>query len=210
MRVLVIGGTRFIGRHAVSKLAAEGCDVAVFHRGETEPPDLPPVGHIHGDRSDIASSLAELEAFGPDVVLDMVPMTARDADAVAETLGDLAGRVVAISSQDVYRAYDVVRRKDPGPPQPIPLTEDSELRSLRYPYRDDVPADHPLADYDKILVEERYRAVHGMPATILRLPAVYGPHDAQHRHPANSSATRMVGRPSSMRRRYAAVRCWAS
>jgi nucleoside-diphosphate-sugar epimerase len=181
LRVLVIGGTRFIGRYGVEQLIAAGCQVAVFHRGETEAAGLPPIPHIHGDRAELAEYAREVAAFGPDVVLDMVPMTAQDAATVIETVSDLAERVVVISSQDVYRAYDVVRDKDDGPPQPVPLGEHAELRRHRYPYRRDVAADHPLADYDKILVEERYRGAAGPPATILRLPAVYGPHDAQHR-----------------------------
>ena len=101
MRVLVIGGTRFIGRHAVEQLVAGGSDVAVFHRGETEPPDLPTVTHIHGARSELADHRSAVAAFAPDVVLDMVPMTAQDAAIVVEALGGIADRVVAISSQDV-------------------------------------------------------------------------------------------------------------
>ncbi len=181
MRVLVIGGTRFIGRFAVQQLVQHGCDVAVFHRGETEADGFPDIRHFHGDRAELDSVAGALAGFAPEVVLDMVPMTAQDTDIVVAAASGLVGRVVAISSQDVYRAYDIVRGKDPGPPQALPLTEDAELRRRRFPYRDDVPDEHPLANYDKILVEDRYRSAEGLSATILRLPAVYGPHDGQHR-----------------------------
>jgi nucleoside-diphosphate-sugar epimerase len=181
VRVLVIGGTRFIGRYAVEHLVAAGCDVAVFHRGETEPTEFPAVAHIHGDRSELVSFAGALSEFGPEVVLDMMAMTEHDANIVVEAVGGVVERVVTISSQDVYQAYDIVRGKDSGPAQPVPLTEDAELRRQQFPYRNDVPADHPLAGYDKILVEDRYRNTERLAATVLRLPAVYGPHDAQHR-----------------------------
>ncbi|MGZ8785283.1 MAG: NAD-dependent epimerase/dehydratase family protein, partial [Acidimicrobiia bacterium] len=78
-RVLVIGGTRFIGLHTVRALVNAGCDVAVFHRGTTEPTDLPHVQHIHGDRRDLLSFAGDFERFAPDVVLDMVPLDRADA-----------------------------------------------------------------------------------------------------------------------------------
>jgi len=48
--LLVIGGTEFVGRHAVSLAKNRGDEVTVFHRGNREPADLPDVEHVHGDR----------------------------------------------------------------------------------------------------------------------------------------------------------------
>ena len=56
MRVLVLGGTRFIGLALVEELLGAGHTVAVVHRGEHESPDLPPtVEHIHTARRDLAA-----------------------------------------------------------------------------------------------------------------------------------------------------------
>ena len=52
MKILTIGGTRFFGRAFVEEAARRGHEVTVFHRGESEPADLPDVEHLHGDRKD--------------------------------------------------------------------------------------------------------------------------------------------------------------
>jgi nucleoside-diphosphate-sugar epimerase len=94
--------------------------------------------------------------------------------------------VVVISSQDVYRAYERVRRTNPGPPDPVPLTEESPLREKLYPYRQRFPSqqlakDEHWNDYEKILVERVFMSEPELPVTVLRLPWVYGPGDYLHR-----------------------------
>ena len=179
--VLVIGGTRFIGLWAVRRLVEMGCDVTVFHRGTTEPEMEPDVRHLHGDRDKLLDQRARLERLAPDVVLDMIPLTRAQAVDTMVACTGIARRIVGISSQDVYLAYDILRGKEALPPVPTPMNEDAPLRAQRYPYRDMVEKDSHLYDYDKIPVEESYLADPDLPGTILRLPAVYGPHDYQHR-----------------------------
>lgn len=179
--VLVIGGTRFIGLHTVRRLVDIGCEVTLFHRGETEPDDLPPVRHLHGNRNDILHQRAAFERVAPDVVLDMMPLTRAQAVDTMMTFSGIAARLVGISSQDVYLAYDILRKKEQLQPIPTPMNEDAPLRTKPYPYRDAVDEDSPLFDYDKIPVERTYLADPDLPGSILRLPAVYGPGDYQHR-----------------------------
>src|SRR5262245_12326631 len=125
MRFLLLGGTRFLGPAVVRLLAAQGHSVAVFHRGQTRA-DLPrSVVRLLGDRANLASYWPEFERFAPDVVIDLLAMTERDALAAAQTFRGLAGRLVALSSMDVYRAYDRFRGVAPGPPDPVPLAEDA-------------------------------------------------------------------------------------
>ncbi|WP_233219991.1 NAD-dependent epimerase/dehydratase family protein [Pleurocapsa sp. CCALA 161] len=110
----------------------------------------------------------------------MIPYTAKDAQGVVDTFQDIAQRVVAISSQDVYRARDIIWQRETGIIDPIPLTEDSPLRSQLYPYRG--LSDDPFAhDYDKIPVEQVYMSASNISATIIRLPMVYGAGDNWHR-----------------------------
>lgn len=179
--VLVIGGTRFIGRHAVVALAKAGFEVTLFHRGETEPEGLPSVRHLHGDRSEILEHREAFARVDPDIVVDMVPINRGEAVDTVMAFRGIADRLVAISSQDVYRAYDILRGVDPGPPVPVPLGEEAELRREWYPYRNQVEPGSRLYDYDKIPVEQTYLADSDLPGTILRLPMVYGPDDYQHR-----------------------------
>lgn len=179
MRVLVIGGTRFIGPPTVRCLTEAGHEVILFHRGRTEAGLPPEMRRVLGDRQRIGDHAEELRRLAPDVVLDMVPMNERDAWGVTSVFRGIARRVVAISSGDVYRAYDIVRGLHPGPPDPVPLTEDSPLRERFYPYERE-----EVEEYEKILVERVVLASEDLSGTVLRLPMVYGPDDYMHRmHP---------------------------
>ncbi|HML21710.1 MAG TPA: NAD-dependent epimerase/dehydratase family protein [Aggregatilinea sp.] len=188
MRVLVIGGTRFIGPPIVDRLHAQGHEIMLLHRTPGIGATLPSgITHVYGDRrADWADLAPRLRAFGPDVVLDMIALGEADAQQVMETFKGAAGRVVAISSQDVYLAYGRINGTEPGDSVRIPFDEDDALREKLYPYRGETPraADDPMRwadDYDKILVERRVMGDPDLPGTVLRLPMVYGPGDYQHR-----------------------------
>lgn len=176
MKVLMIGGTVFIGRATAEELVSNGHEIAFLHRGEHEPEGLPEATHIHVDRHEIASAKDQIDAFAPDAVIDNMAMTARDADTALAVLGDR--RLLVTSSIDVYRAYTYVMQGVAV--EPAPITETSPVRDERYPYKDQGGEGAPawIASYDKLDVEERYLA-HG--ATVARLPMVYGPRDGQRR-----------------------------
>lgn len=179
--ILVLGGTGFIGRPVVERLHRAGRSVAVFHRGHRGG-DLPDeVGRILGDRRALADHAEALQGLGARVVVDVIAYTEAEARALVAALGDAVERIVLVSSQDVYRAYDRFRRAEDGPLEPVPYTEEAPLRDTRYPYRGQAPSKDPwIEQYDKILVEEIVRAAP--PAgTVLRLPMVHGPGDRQRR-----------------------------
>ena len=191
MKILVIGGTNFIGPYVVRQLIEMGHEVTVFNRGQTTV-KLPEEVHwlkgdkpsacasFVGDRQNLSDYKLQFQKLAPQVVLDMIPYTAKDAQDVVDTFKNIAQRVVAISSADVYRARDIIWQRETGIIDPTPLTEDSPLRSQLYPYRG--LSDDPFAhDYDKIPVEQVLINATNLPATILRLPMVYGAGDYQHR-----------------------------
>lgn len=176
MKFLIIGGTRFIGPPVARRLVEAGHEVTVFHRGRNKFDFPEGVGEILGDRSDLPGFRETFHRLASDVVIDMIPMGERDARDLIETFDGITGRIVVISSEDVYRAYDIARGLHPGPPDPTPLTEDSPLRERLFPY------ERPgFEEYEKILVERVVMDNPNLPGTVLRLPMVYGPGDYQHR-----------------------------
>jgi nucleoside-diphosphate-sugar epimerase len=178
LRILVLGGTRFIGPFVVRRLAARGHEVVVFHRGQTHA-ELPEgVERILGERASIPDRVRQFAELAVDVVIDMIPMGAEDARNVVWTFRGIARRLVALSSIDVYRGYERLLRLAPGPPEPVPFAETSPLRTVMFPLKGRVPRGDA---YDKILVERMALGDPGLPGTVLRLPMVHGPGDRQHR-----------------------------
>ncbi len=169
MRVLFLGGTAFTGPHAVRELVAHDHEVTVFHRGESESELLSTVLHVHGDVAHFEEYVDELRMLSPEVVVDTLAFMPEDCRRLLAFKG-VARPGVVVSSCDVYRAYGRARGTEPGPLEPVPLTEDSPLR--------EIVVDE---DYDKVGVEREAAADPDFPVTILRYPAVYGPGDRQHR-----------------------------
>jgi nucleoside-diphosphate-sugar epimerase len=179
MDVLVIGGTGFIGSWIVKQLVARGDNVTVLHGGRKSPEELPQ-GAIsiisEGSQASSHTYEAALGSGEPDAVIHVFALFERDAKEAVSALSGRAGRIVVLSSGDVYRAYGRFTRLEPGPPDPTPLKVDtSPLRRRLYPYRtaSDIPGTL-RHDYDKIPVENIFRAAQSLSSVILRLPKVYG------------------------------------
>ncbi|HEY3051209.1 MAG TPA: NAD-dependent epimerase/dehydratase family protein [Gaiellaceae bacterium] len=176
MRFLVLGGTQFIGPHVARLLASWGHDVTVFHRGQTET-ELPEgARHVHGDFADLEERVSELSGTGLDVVIDMVPWIAKSGRQGVMWFKGIAQRGLVVTSGDVYRAFGRLWRSEPGPPDPVPLSEDSPLRERPAPDRAGT-----TVDFDNAETEDLVTCDPDLPVTVLRLPATYGPGDAQHR-----------------------------
>ncbi len=178
MRVLIIGGTGFIGPYAVRMLHEQGHELALFNRCRSETGIPGDIKRICGDRRELSEHRQAFKDFGPDAVLDMFPIGEEDAEAAMKVFRDLTERVIAVSSQDVYKAWGILIGSEEGELQELPLTEESRLRENYYPYKDKMP----LGDrYDKILAERQVMNDPHIKGTVLRLPMVYGPGDQQRR-----------------------------
>jgi nucleoside-diphosphate-sugar epimerase len=178
MRALIIGGTGFIGPCVVRELHQHGCEVTVFHRGHHEAQLPSGIRHLRSDLAamPVRSFPAELLRSDFDVVIHMIAMGETDARAAVEAFAARTGRMVVLSSGDVYRAYGRLTRLEPGLPEDGPLTEDSPLRTVHYPYRAQASSPDDLRyNYEKILVEREVLQQSRFAATVLRLPKVYGP-----------------------------------
>jgi nucleoside-diphosphate-sugar epimerase len=187
MRILVIGGTGFIGTHLLRELTAAGHEVAILHRNRSKGDVPKSVTHIAGDRNRLQDSRDDLRRFAPEVVIDLILSSGAQAKQLMNAIRHVARRVVAISSMDVYRAWGVLHRIESGALEPLPITEDSRLRSVRQLYPPEVirAMQGLLAwvteDYDKIAVEEVVMSDPKLLGTVLRLPMIYGPGDTFHR-----------------------------
>jgi nucleoside-diphosphate-sugar epimerase len=189
-KILLIGGSGFIGPHVAAAVARGGHDVTIFHRGRTHgsgTPLPPGIREILGNRQHLAESAAALRALAPDVVVDLVLSSGRQARELLDIFRGGPSRIVALSSCDVYRACGVLHGSEPGPIEPVPLAESSPLRTRMQTY----PPDRIRMlqqvfgwlddEYDKIPVEQEVLGDPDVPATVLRLPMVYGPGDPLHR-----------------------------
>ena len=129
MRVLMLGGTEFVGRAVTEAALARGHEVTVFHRGRHEAPAG--VVSLHGDRT-AKGGLAALEDGEWDVVVDTwshAPAVVRDA---ARLLCGRAGRYVYVSSRSVY-------------PHPTPLGADEDTPLVAGSPDDVDEVDYPSA-----------------------------------------------------------------
>jgi nucleoside-diphosphate-sugar epimerase len=178
MRVLIIGGTGFIGQHVVRQMADQGHEVTIFHRGKTKAVFQAAVREFTdpGSILPITRFPEELIHSSVDVVIHTMAMGLTDAKAAMEAFAGKAKRLVILSSGDVYRAYGRFNGSDPGPIEEGLLAEGSPLRTVLFPYRKQASSTDALQYwYDKILVEQTVLGSKTLPATVLRLPKVYGP-----------------------------------
>lgn len=166
MKVLVVGGTRFVGRAIVEELLHHGHEVTIYHRGQHEAVFSSAVRHVHGDRRDYPNFEADLRRLAVDAVVDVIPMNAEDTRSLVQAVRNRIRRSVHISSGDVY-----------SPGRPIPIPEEAPLAPADLV---ELPLHGQIVPYSKVAVEAALREAQetgDFPATVLRLPAVYGPRD---------------------------------
>lgn len=176
MRVIILGGTNFIGPFVANALYDRGAEVYLFHRGTTSYNFSFPVKHIHGDRNKLLDYKSQFANLSPSVVIDMFPYSKNDAQTLVSVFKDLPSHLVIVSSGDVYKAYDRLWNNIVGKTEDVPLLEISKLRENYFPYRKQAKGCADLFyDYDKLLVEKVVLDEVAINCTILRLPFVMGP-----------------------------------
>ena len=180
MKALLLAGNGFIGRRVATLLASGGNDVVVHHTGRDTLPEAPGISGVVVDRTPlpIVDFPEKLLSCKADTAVHFNCMGEPDARALLEAFDGRVGRIVLISSCDVYRAYGRFIRTEPGSPDPTPLAESAPLRQQRYPYRTKADDRRQLEYwYDKLEAERVVSAARRSEVTILRLPKVYGPGD---------------------------------
>lgn len=161
MRLLILGGTRFVGRHLVLAALARGHQVTLFHRGRTNPGLHDGVERVLGDRDGGLDALAN-RVF--DAVVDVSGYFPRIVGQSARAYADRVGRYLFVSTISVY-----AEPMAPGANEEAPLLTT------------DKPGEESLAGSQygamKALSEQVVRDTYGERATIVRPGLVIGPHD---------------------------------
>ena len=128
MRVLMLGGTKFVGRHIADAVIAAGHDVTFFNRGTSGRELFAGHRHVRGDRTVDAAKLAEIDA---EVVIDTCGYTPDDVRASAQAVAPFVKRYVFVSSIDAVD-LDVATVDEDTPLKAFPRgtltgTRDDEL-----------------------------------------------------------------------------------
>lgn len=168
MRVLIIGGTRFMGHYTAIALHEVGHDVTVFTRGR-HAIELPEgIEHLQGDRENEAD-LQRAAAEGWDVVWDNMSYTAEHARAAVRIFSGACDLFLHTSTLAVYSVCEGIVSPywEEDFARGRPLVE----RRGTYPY------DYGIDRREGEEVLQRAHAEHGFPFVALRLPAVLGPRD---------------------------------
>jgi len=111
LRVLILGGTGFIGPHQVRYALERGHTVTLFNRGRTNPHLFPEVEKLVGDRD---GNLESLRGREWDVVLDNSGFEPRIVRASAELLAGSVGQYLFVSTQSVYADRSIVDQDESG------------------------------------------------------------------------------------------------
>ena len=162
---LVIGGTRFIGRHTVEEFLDHGYDVTVFNRGNHENPFGDRVAHVEGDRKEEGQLRLAAEQVDPEMVIDCVAYQPRDVRVACDVFADVDAYVY-ISSGASYGAERVPKREGE-----TPLCDCTAEQATDDTYESYGPR---KAEGDRAVFAT---AEDGVDAMAVRPPVVYGPHD---------------------------------
>ena len=162
MRLLLVGGPKFVGFALIEAALARGHEVTTFNRGRTSPERFPEVEMLHGDRD---GDLAALEGRTWDAVLDTSGYVPRHVRGTARLLAGAAGRYLFVSSISYYADHREPRVES-DPPAAL----------------GDKPADRLLDDYSnygalKALCEQEVEAAFGDRAVLVRPGLIVGPND---------------------------------
>jgi len=161
MRLLILGGTVFLGRTLVERARDRGHDVTLFNRGQSAPELFPEVDQLHGDRDGRLDALAG-RTF--DACIDTCGYIPRIVRQSVQLLSSRVGRYAFVSSLSVY-----------ADPSPGGTGEDGALASLDDPSIETVTGETygPL----KAACEREVVAAFDDRAVLLRPGLIVGPHD---------------------------------
>jgi 2'-hydroxyisoflavone reductase len=123
MKILIIGGTKFLGRHLLAAAQARGHELTLFNRGRHSAENFANVEQIHGDRN---TDLDKLRGRAWDAVVDTCGYLPQSVKTSAEALKEAANQYVFISSISAYAHF-----RNPDFDETAPVTELNEEQQKR-------------------------------------------------------------------------------
>ncbi|WP_377268500.1 NAD-dependent epimerase/dehydratase family protein [Peterkaempfera sp. SMS 1(5)a] len=165
MRILVLGGTSFVGRAIVEDALRAGAEPTLFSRGRTGTGLFPDVPRLIGDRD--TGDYDALRAGSWDAVVDVSGYLPRQVGQAMDALGDRVGRYLFISSNAVYAREGVRPGADEDTPRLAPVRHVRQVQDL----------DDATYGPSKAACEDDVTARYGDRATVVRPGQVVGPHD---------------------------------
>jgi nucleoside-diphosphate-sugar epimerase len=187
MKILVIGGTKFIGKEIVKQCLENGHDVTLFNRGSNNKDNLP---LIKGDINNILEYKNELLKVNPDIVIHCIAYSEKDSLNCVEIFKNTNSKILVLSSQDCYHDFqEIVRGKEI---KSFPIDEKSPITTINNYWEELIPIRN---EYDKNLMTnvfiESYKK-NELNFTAFRLPMVYGVNDYQYQHRHASIIKRII------------------
>ena len=161
MKTLILGGTKFLGRHLVDAALAAGHEVTLFNRGKTNPALFPNIETIIGDRE---KDIERLSGREWDAAIDVAGYVPRIVRLSAEALKRSVKKYVFISSISVYSDFKKVGINEDDPVGKLEDETVEEITGETY---------GPL----KALCEKTVQEIYGDRALIVRPGLIVGPHD---------------------------------
>lgn len=177
MNIMLIGGTGFIGSFVADCLSKLGHRLTLFHRTKSSKPRF---AEIQGDCSSSEILKKAIESHHPDLIIHMYALNQGHIEALERALSGRKMKLVLISSMDVYKGFEVFNKLSAAQIEPVPFTEHSPLRDIRFLYQGN--ANMAIGDdYEKILVEQTALQSSVLDTTVVRLGMVYGENDPNRR-----------------------------
>lgn len=165
MRILIVGGTAFVGRHIAQAALDAGYDLSLFHRGKTGADLFPAATHLTGDRDE---DLSALDGRDFDATIDTCAFFPRQVRSLAAALDGRGGRYVYISSVSAYSPAVSWNYDETGPLAEIGDPDATEITADNYGGL-------------KVACEQMATRLYGPGTTIIRPTYVIGPYDRSYR-----------------------------
>jgi nucleoside-diphosphate-sugar epimerase len=180
MKLLVLGGPRFLGRFVIERGLARGHQVTIFNRGRTEPALFPEVEKLRGDRATDVSALAGRSWDAAIDTSGFLPATVR---RMTEALRGRVGHYTFVSSISVYSDFSRARMDEASPASTLTPEQWKEAEAIDASEPRNTPAFYqlygPLKTECEVLVQQAFPGRSAIP----RPGLIVGPNDYMDRFP---------------------------